>query len=68
MPKLHSLGYISVADSVGRPITSISLTPLAHKSTEFGEITKLTVIVCYKVTDFGTNIKRFRQRCVFSTH
>jgi len=64
MLKLDALGYISVAESLGRPrlgpISSTTFAQCVLTATEFGEITnkgQLRRSRSFKVTDFGTNGK-----------
>jgi len=57
--KLHALGYIPVAESLG--ISSTTFMQCAARATEFGKITQnnrpLRRSRSFKVTDFGTNRK-----------
>jgi len=57
--KLHSLGYISSAESIGVSLTTF--TQCAPKATEFGEITQSMGLLCrsrsFNVTECGTDRK-----------
>ena len=57
--KLHSLAYISAAESIR--VSSTDFTQSAQKATECGEITRPLGLLrrsrSFKVTEFGTNRK-----------